>query len=106
MRVNGSVGLMRAAVARDGVLRIDDVDDPVPGAGEGLAAVKAAGICASTLPARVYADELMPAAQEAGGPLIFDPSRDYIMGHEFTAEVVERGPDTAGTPVQPGDVVI
>jgi threonine dehydrogenase-like Zn-dependent dehydrogenase len=105
MRPNGSVGLVRAAVARDGVLRIDEVDDPVPGSGEALVAVKACGICGSDLHALVYADELITAAQEAGGPLIFDPSRDYIMGHEFTAEVVELGPDTAGVPVQLGDLV-
>jgi threonine dehydrogenase-like Zn-dependent dehydrogenase len=45
------------------------------------------------------------SAQEIGGPLLFDPSRDYIMGHEFTGEVVELGPNTDGAPVQPGDLV-
>jgi threonine dehydrogenase-like Zn-dependent dehydrogenase len=53
----------------------------------------------------VYADELVTSAQEIGGPLLFDPSRDYIMGHEFTGEVVELGPNTDGAPVQPGDLV-
>jgi threonine dehydrogenase-like Zn-dependent dehydrogenase len=96
---------MRAAVARDGVLRIDDVEDPKPGAGEALVAVKACGICGSDLHALVYADELVTSAQEIGGPLLFDPSRDYIMGHEFTGEVVELGPNTDGAPVQPGDLV-
>ena len=96
---------MRAAIARDGELRIDIVDDPRPGSGEALVAVKACGICGSDLHALVYADDLMSAARETGAPLLFDPTRDYIMGHEFAAEVVELGPDTAGAPVQTGDLV-
>jgi threonine dehydrogenase-like Zn-dependent dehydrogenase len=67
--------------------------------------VTACGICGSDLHALVYADELVTSAQEIGGPLLFDPSRDYIMGHEFTGEVVELGPNTDGAPVQPGDLV-
>jgi threonine dehydrogenase-like Zn-dependent dehydrogenase len=87
------------------VLRIDEVDDPVPGPGEALVAVKACGICGSDLHALVYADELAESAQEMGAPMMFDPTRDYIMGHEFTAEVLELGPSTEGVPVQPGDLV-
>lgn len=96
---------MRAAIARDGVLRIDEVPDPVPGPGEALVAVKACGICGSDLHALVYADQLVSAAHEVGAPLMFDPARDYIMGHEFTAEVVELGPATDGAPVAIGDLV-
>lgn len=96
---------MRAAVARDGVLRIDEVDDPRPGPGEALVAVRACGICGSDLHALVYADELMSSARESGAPISFDPTRDYIMGHEFTGEVVELGPECAGVPVGPGDLV-
>lgn len=86
-------------------MRIDDVPDPVPGPGEALVAVKACGICGSDLHALVYADQLVAAAHEAGAPLTFDPARDYIMGHEFTAEVVELGPATDGVPVAVGDLV-
>jgi threonine dehydrogenase-like Zn-dependent dehydrogenase len=92
-------------VARDGVLRIDEVDDPRPGPGEALVAVRACGICGSDLHALVYAGDLISAARETGAPLTFDPTRDYIMGHEFTGEVVELGPETAGVPVGPGDLV-
>jgi threonine dehydrogenase-like Zn-dependent dehydrogenase len=86
-------------------LRVDDVADPRPGAGEALVAVKACGICGSDLHALVYAEELIAAAREIGAPLVFDPSRDYIMGHEFAAEVLELGAETAGVPVSPGDLV-
>jgi threonine dehydrogenase-like Zn-dependent dehydrogenase len=37
--------------------------------------------------------------------MTFDPTRDYVMGHEFTGEVVELGPQTDGAPVKPGDLV-
>jgi threonine dehydrogenase-like Zn-dependent dehydrogenase len=67
--------------------------------------VKACGICGSDLHALVYADELVASARETGAPLTFDPSRDYVMGHEFTGEVVELGPQTDGAPVRPGDLV-
>ncbi len=96
---------MRAAIARDGVLRIDEVADPAPGPGDALVRVKACGICGSDLHALVYADELVASARETGAPLTFDPSRDYIMGHEFTGEVVALGPQTDGAPVEPGDLV-
>jgi len=96
---------MRAAVARSGQLRITDIDDPRPGPGDALVAVKACGICGSDLHALVYADELVGAARELDAPITFDPSRDYVMGHEFTAEVVELGPATEGAPVAVGDLV-
>jgi threonine dehydrogenase-like Zn-dependent dehydrogenase len=96
---------VRAAIARDGKLRVDDVDDPRPGPGEALVGVKACGICGSDLHALVYADELIGAAHEIGMPAVFDPARDYIMGHEFAAEVLELGLETAGVPVAPGDLV-
>ncbi len=96
---------MRAAVARAGVLRVDDVPDPVPGPGDALVAVKACGICGSDLHALVHADELVSAARETGAPITFDPARDYIMGHEFTGEIVALGPETQGTPVREGDLV-
>jgi threonine dehydrogenase-like Zn-dependent dehydrogenase len=86
-------------------LELDEVDDPVPGPGEALVAVKACGICGSDLHALVHADDLVESARATGAPLMFDPSRDYIMGHEFTAEVLELGPATDGAPVKPGDLV-
>lgn len=96
---------MRAAVARQGVLVVEDVPDPVPGSGEALVAVKACGICGSDLHALHHGDELVQAAAEIGIPITFDPSHDYVMGHEFTAEIVELGADTAGAPVAVGALV-
>jgi threonine dehydrogenase-like Zn-dependent dehydrogenase len=97
---------MRAAVARRGQLVIEEVPDPVPGPGEVLARVRACGICGSDLHALHHADELVAAVRETGAPVGFDPSRDFIMGHEFTCEVVELGPGTDGAPVAAGDLVV
>jgi threonine dehydrogenase-like Zn-dependent dehydrogenase len=96
---------VRAAVARNRAIVVDDVDDPVPGPGEALVRVRACGICGSDLHALVHADELVDAANEVGVPMPFDPRRDYVMGHEFSAEVVELGPATDGVAVAAGDLV-
>ena len=95
---------MRAAVARSGQLSIQDVADPVPGPGEVLAKVCACGICGSDLHALRYADQLIETARETGAPISFDPNLDYIMGHEFSAEIVAVGPGDVGT-VKEGDLV-
>jgi threonine dehydrogenase-like Zn-dependent dehydrogenase len=96
---------MRAAIARNRVLVVDDIADPVPGPGDALVRVVACGICGSDLHALVHADELVAAAAEAGAALAFDPRLDYVMGHEFSAEVIELGPATEGVPVAVGDLV-
>jgi len=96
---------MRAAVARRGVLVVDDVAEPVLGPGDALVAVKACGICGSDLHALHHADELVAITREIGLPMNFDPAVDFIMGHEFTAEVLELGPMTDGAPVKVGDLV-
>jgi threonine dehydrogenase-like Zn-dependent dehydrogenase len=103
--VPGSLAAVRAAVARRGVLVVEDVADPVLGPGDALVAVKACGICGSDLHALHHADELVAITREIGAPLSFDPTRDFIMGHEFTAEVLDLGPETEGSPVSPGDLV-
>lgn len=96
---------MRAAIANAGRLRIGEVADPVPGPGEALVRVAACGICGSDLHALRHGDRMVEQGREAGLPVMFDPHRDHIMGHEFSAEVVELGPDTQGSPVVPGDLV-
>ncbi len=96
---------VRAAIANSGAMRVDDVDDPIPGPGDALVAVKACGICGSDLHALVHADKMIEQSLAAGMPALFDPQRDYIMGHEFSAEVLDLGPETAGAPVAVGDLV-
>ena len=100
---------MRASVLRDGrmVLR-DDVAEPVPEQGQVLAAVKACGICGTDLHFAMHGDQMVRLTREMKGMpmeggLRVDLAKDVFMGHEFSAEVLEAGPDTDAPP--PGTVV-
>ena len=87
---------MRAAVTRAGQLIVAEVDDPTPGSGHVLVRSLAAGICGSDLHALAdFSHFAGLMARSASPPL--DPTADIVFGHEFCAEVVEHGPDTAGT---------
>jgi threonine dehydrogenase-like Zn-dependent dehydrogenase len=69
---------MRAVVVRDGALVVGEIDRPLPGPRQVLARVRACGICGSDLHALQHA-----RARRLDG---------VVMGHEFVAEIVERGP--------------
>ena len=95
---------MRAAVLRDGrMVSRDDVPEPVPGPGQVLVGVKACGICGSDLHFAKHAEEVLTLTEQmlcvpaAGAPTV-DLNRDVFMGHEFSAEVLEAGPDTDAPP--------
>ena len=102
---------MRAVSLKSGKLYVkEDAPDPVPGFGQVLVQVKACGICGSDLHfAKHGADMIELSSQVKGMPL--DPSggpgldldRDVYMGHEFSAEVLEVGPDTQAA--APGTLV-
>jgi threonine dehydrogenase-like Zn-dependent dehydrogenase len=100
---------MRSAVMRDGAVVVRaDVAEPVPGFGQALVEVKACGICGSDLHFVKHGAAMMRLASEMEGlPGVGlgppDLSRDVFMGHEFSAEVLEMGPDTAGP--APGTLV-
>ena len=98
---------MRAAVLRDGrMVYRDDVPEPVPESGQVLVGVRACGICGSDLHFAAHGDEVvdMTAQVAAGaGAMDVDLNRDVFMGHEFSAEVLEAGPDTETHP--PGTLV-
>lgn len=87
---------MRAAVLRGGrmVCRYD-VPDPVPRPGQVLVAVRACGICGSDLHFAAHGAELLSLTEQMGADgMQVDLTRDVFMGHEFSAEVLEAGPDT------------
>jgi threonine dehydrogenase-like Zn-dependent dehydrogenase len=99
---------MRASVLRDGrMVYRDDVPEPVPGPGQVLVAVRSCGICGSDLHFAAHGAEVLALTEqmvgEAAGGMKIDLDRDVFMGHEFSAEVLEAGPDTEthppGTPV-------
>ena len=96
---------------RSGRMVVDEVPDPVPGEGQVLVQTRACGICGSDLHAAQHADRMVALTREAvdsaGGAtalFTFDTGRDMVMGHEFSAEVLEVGPGAQG--VAPGQTVV
>jgi threonine dehydrogenase-like Zn-dependent dehydrogenase len=88
---------MRAAVTRTGHIEVTEVADPVPGSGHVLVRPLAAGICGSDLHAAQDLRRFADLSTRVGLPGGLDPDQGVVFGHEFCAEVVEHGPDTAGT---------
>ena len=101
---------MRAVVARKHRLVVEDVPDLVPEAGDVLVAVRACGICGSDLHTLDHAEHLAEVGAAMGADLAFDPNADYVLGHEWSAEVLELGPGTGGgqnaASIKPGDLVV
>jgi (R,R)-butanediol dehydrogenase/meso-butanediol dehydrogenase/diacetyl reductase len=93
---------MKAAVWHGkGDIRIEEITDPTPGEGQVKARIKACGICGSDI--HEYRDgpflipiKPHPLTHREGGPL--------ILGHEFSAEVVELGEGVST--LQKGDRVV
>jgi 2-desacetyl-2-hydroxyethyl bacteriochlorophyllide A dehydrogenase len=99
---------MRASVLRGGRMAYrDDLPEPVPGPGQVLVAVKACGICGSDLHFAKHGAEMLAASAELEGMPTTGPGidlgADVFMGHEFSAEVLDAGPDTDAPP--PGTLV-
>jgi threonine dehydrogenase-like Zn-dependent dehydrogenase len=87
---------MQAAVTRGGHLVVGDVPDPVPASGHVVVRSLAAGICGSDLHALADFAHFTRLMDSVGVPAL-DPAADCVFGHEFCAEIVEHGPDTART---------
>ena len=92
----GGVASMRAAVTRGDQLVVGDVADPVPSSGHVVVRSLAAGICGSDLHALADFSHFTGLMDRVGVPIL-DPAADCVFGHEFCAEIVEHGPDTAGS---------
>lgn len=97
---------MRAAVLRDGrMVYRDDVPDPVPEAGQVLVGVRACGICGTDLHFAAHGAQVLEMTGRVAGAGVMrvDLDHDVYLGHEFSAEVLEAGPDTDTHP--PGTLV-
>ena len=101
---------MRAVALKAGQLYVrDDAPDPVPAFGQVLVEVQACGICGSDLHFAKHGAAMLEVMGEMGGmPSLgaddeLDLDRDVFMGHEFSATVLEVGPDTVAP--DPGTLV-
>ena len=85
---------MHAALMQRGRIWVDTVPDPIPQAGEVLVKTRACGICGSDLHAARHTEAFVNTSREAGGAFkltTFDP---VVLGHEFSAEIIDYGPNT------------
>lgn len=80
---------MKAAIwyAKEDI-RIEDVPEPKPGAGQVKVRIKACGICGSDLHEYLDGPFLIPSKPH---PLTGRERGPVVLGHEFSAEVVEVG---------------
>ena len=94
---------MRAAALKDGTIYVnEDAPEPKPETGQVLVEVCACGICGSDLHFAKHGATMMALGKEmkgmgpmaeVGSPTV-DLSQDVWMGHEFSAKVLDAGPDT------------
>ena len=82
---------MRAAVFKHGKFEITSVPDPIPKGGQLLVSPLATGICGSDL--HLY--EQMKSQYDAAPEEQRSALPEFILGHEFAAEIVEVGPDVS-----------
>lgn len=85
---------MRAAIMRDRKIIAGEIDSPEPGPGEVLVKTLACGICGSDLHALEHFDQFTSFGDQSfAGSL--DGARDLVMGHEYSAEILDFGPGAA-----------
>ncbi|MCP2291663.1 zinc-binding dehydrogenase [Nocardia amikacinitolerans] len=84
---------MRAAVVTNTKFQVEELPTPRPGRGQVLLNVVRCGICGSDLHARAHADEMADLASATGYDGFMRSEQSVVLGHEFSGEVVEYGPD-------------
>jgi threonine dehydrogenase-like Zn-dependent dehydrogenase len=96
---------VRAVTMLRGRLELKDVPEPPMSDDHLLVEPLSAGVCGGDLNALEQADDFLHASRASGTPLfLFDPDRDLVFGHEFTARVAEVGANVDG--YRPGDVLL
>lgn len=96
---------MKAAMYRRGDIVVDNVSNLVPGPGQVLVKTLACGICGSDIHFCRHAHKFVDVAARAGiEAMNADLNRDIILGHEFSAEIVDFGSETARS-LKPGSSV-
>ncbi len=96
---------MRAITIRNGAFSDEQIDAPNPGPGQVLVRTLVCGICGTDIHARHHIHDFVAGLKRAGGALPIDPDGSMVLGHEFTAEILDHGPETSGT-LKPGTRVV
>lgn len=97
---------MKAVVCQDAQLRVEDLPEPVPLAGQALLAVERCGICGSDLHMRHHCNEFKSALAGVGLDRVLpDASDKVVFGHELCCEVLDYGPGSERK-IKPGTRVV
>lgn len=97
---------MKAVVCQDAQLRLEELPEPVPCAGQALLAVERCGICGSDLHMRHHCDALHAVGRKVGfGHALPTAGERVVLGHELCCEVLDYGPGSARR-IKPGTRVV
>ncbi len=84
-------------------LAVEELPEPTAGAGQVLVETLACGICGTDLHALVHTRDFVETSRESGMQgFVFDLERGVVMGHEFSARVLESRDNR----LRPGDLVV
>ncbi|MGO4167633.1 alcohol dehydrogenase catalytic domain-containing protein [Novosphingobium sp. YAF33] len=93
---------MRAAYIQNGLVRLGDMPDPIPGKGQALVRTHSCGMCASDAHFLHAGETIIALSRSHGGPYAgLDFARPFVPGHEYVGEVIDYGPGSA-CKVKPG----
>ncbi|WP_339272636.1 zinc-binding dehydrogenase [Paenibacillus sp. FSL W8-0426] len=96
---------MNAVVFRKGQFQMKEIGDLQPNKDQLLVEPLAIGICGSDLSAVAHTEDFLESVRKAGSVgQAFDPNKDLVLGHEFTAKVIEVGDNVID--YQPGDLIV
>lgn len=82
---------MKAVVCQNAELRVEDLPEPVPEAGQALISVLRCGICGTDLHMRHKCDEMKAVNDRLGYPGLPAASDAFVFGHEICGEVLDYG---------------
>ncbi|HET8871047.1 MAG TPA: zinc-binding dehydrogenase [Aquabacterium sp.] len=97
--------MMKAVVCQNKQLWVADRPDPRPASGQVVLKVLRCGICGSDLHVRHHCDHWGGLMARSGYKQLTSSQQSVVLGHEFSGEVMEYGPQTQGK-LKPGTPVV
>lgn len=96
---------MKAVTYKQGQFEVKELPELHPNQDQLLVEPLAIGICGSDLSAVEHTEDFLESVTKAGSVgQAFDPTKDLVLGHEFTAKVIEVGENV--TEYAPGDLLV